>query len=250
MFAAEASVLAWVRAVHARLPELLRDAPARHGGTWVPGVDLLPNDADGALDEGAVPLGGEALNAAQAIWPAERLHRAQISVTRPGYPRRDVGESDAAHRFRRLRDAAHLDGLLPFGPDKRRFLREPHAWILGIALTEAAPDAAPLVAWRGSADVMRGRLAAALSQHPTEVWHQVDLTDVYAAARRDIFEQCERVAIPLRPGEGVLMHRATLHGVAPWVEDGSAPVTANPLGRAIAYFRPQLPSVKDWVSLG
>jgi hypothetical protein len=48
------------------------------------------------------------------------LHRAQVSVTYPGYPAPDPEESDAAHRFRRDRDAAHLDGLLPVGPEKRR----------------------------------------------------------------------------------------------------------------------------------
>jgi hypothetical protein len=94
------------------------------------------------------------------------LHPAQVSVTYPGYPRQDPGESDAAHRFRRDRDAAHLDGLLPVGPEKRRFLRETHAFILGIAVTEASEGAAPLVVWEGSHRMIRDVFAQAFDGVP------------------------------------------------------------------------------------
>ncbi|MBE0554438.1 MAG: hypothetical protein IH625_12180, partial [Rhodobacteraceae bacterium] len=41
-----------------------------------------------------------------------------------------------------------------------------------------------------------------------------------------------------------LMHRLCLHGVAPWA-DGAI---AAPEGRVIAYFRPELASVADWLT--
>jgi hypothetical protein len=59
--------------------------------------------------------------------------RAQVSVCYPGYPKPMDGETDGQHRFRRDRDAAHVDGLLGLGQPKRRFLKEPHQFILGSA---------------------------------------------------------------------------------------------------------------------
>jgi len=47
----------------------------------------------------------------------------------------------------------------------------------------------------------------------------------------------------VRPGEATLLHRLTLHGVAPW----AAGVTAPPEGRIIAYFRPLMGTVQDWL---
>jgi hypothetical protein len=37
----------------------------------------------------------------------------------------------------------------------------------------------------------------------------------------------------------------TIHGVAPWRADAAAP----PEGRLIAYFRPMMGSVAEWISL-
>jgi hypothetical protein len=46
------------------------------------------------------------------------------------------------------------------------------------------------------------------------------------------------------PGCAYLLHRLTLHGVAPW--DASA--QAAPEGRLIAYFRPPMPGgARAWV---
>ena len=67
------------------------------------------------------------------------LHRAQVSVCYPGYPQPSAEESEAAYDFRRNRDAAHVDGLHGEGPEKRRYLKEPHAYILGITLTGSPP---------------------------------------------------------------------------------------------------------------
>ncbi|MGQ0610767.1 MAG: hypothetical protein ACT4N9_06655 [Paracoccaceae bacterium] len=162
-----------------------------------------------------------------------------------GYPRPSAEETPAAHAFRRDRDAAHLDGLLPMGPQRRRMLREPHGWILGLPLTACGPGAAPLVVWEGSQDLMGAALRAALLPHPPATWAEVDLTGPYAEARRAVFATCRRVVVAAAPGEAILLHRMALHGVAPWAEGAVAP----PEGRIIAYFRPLLPSVADWARL-
>ena len=216
----------------------------RHGGTWFAGVNVLGNDAAGRV--GGAPLGGAALRAAEAVTGPLPLDPGQVSVTYPGYPRQDAGESDAAHRFRARRDAAHLDGLLPVGPDRRRMLKEPHGWILGLPVTDCGAGAAPLVVWKGSHAVMRARIGAALRDHPQESWSEVDLTEAYHAARREVFETCPRVELSARPGAALLLHRLVLHGVAPWAEGAEAPAE----GRAIVYFRPHLPGgMRDWLSL-
>lgn len=212
--------------------------PLRCGGTWVVGLDLLPNDADGTV--GGVPLPWGVLGL-----PPEPLHRAQLSAVYPGYPRPSPDESDSAFRFRQTRDAAHLDGLLAIGPDRRRMVKEPHGWILGLPLTEADRGASPLVVWEGSHEILRAALLRAVEGHRPQAWGEVDLTGIYAEARRAVFATCRRVELPSRPGEALLLHRLTLHGVAPWAEGAQA----GPEGRVIAYFRPQLPTVAQWLML-
>ena len=213
-------------------------APRRSGGTWAVGLDLLPNAPDGRIGDTAFPW------AAFPLTP-EPLHRAQLSTVFPGYPRPDPDESAASFRFRQTRAAAHLDELLAIGPDRRRMVKEPHGWILGLPLTDCSTDAAPLTVWEGSAQILRAALVAALAGHQPETWHDIDVTEAYAAARAQVFQTCRRVDLPARPGEAILLHRLTLHGVAPWGEGATAP----PEGRITAYFRPQLPSVADWLGL-
>lgn len=199
-------------------------------GTWFVGVDALPSAPDGAM--GGVPLAGPA---ADRIGPREDLHPAQLSVMYPGYPRPRAGDSDAAFRFRRDRDAAHMDGLLAEGTPKRRFLRERHDWILGLPLTDASPGASPLVVWAGSHHILQQALIDALGNRPEADWPQIDLTDTYVAARRQVFEHCPRSEVFTRPGEAVLLNPFLLHGVALWQDGATAPKD----GRMIAYLRPE-----------
>ncbi|MEJ6398584.1 hypothetical protein [Yoonia sp. 208BN28-4] len=229
-------VVAWARAAHAVALEVVKTpGDMRCGGTWRVGVDEVPNAPDGAIS--GVPLTGpwEGLVPLPRQW-----HYAQLSVVYPGYPKQDKGESDAAHRFRLRRDAAHVDGLLPEGPDKRRHLREPHRFILGLPLNTAT--ASPLVVWEGSHQIMRQTFAAAYDGIEPADWGDVDVTDIYQAARRSVFDKCVRTQIHVAPGQAVVLHRHLVHGVAPW-GDGSAP----PEGRIIAYFRPQFETVADWL---
>ena len=204
--------------------------------TWYIGVDALPNDADGQLP-GGPPLEGAPLDfIARHLGPVPPLHKAQLSVVYPGYPRPRAGESEAAFRYRAKRDAAHVDGVKMFTEGRRRRVEEPHAWVLGLPLNDAEPEAAPLVVWEGSHEVMRRAFAAAFDGLPPQDWPQADVTEAYTAARKEVFETCKRVTVHARPGEAYLMHRLVLHGVAPWAE---APAE----GRMIAYFRPCLTGV-------
>lgn len=234
IFPPEPSLVIWARAARRHAATAGRDATGwRCGGTWWPGIDALPNDPDGAVD--GAGLHGAAIYAADWGGP---WHRAQLSICRPGYPRRGDDESAAQHRFRLRRAAAHLDGLLPVGPARRRKVRELHAFVLGIGLSGASEGAAPLVVWEGSHAVLGPALSACLraSAAPTDT----DLTDIYQKTRRAVFETCAARAIPLAPGAAVLLHRHLLHGIAPWTAPAGAP-------RATAYFRPLLSRTRDWL---
>lgn len=231
------AIAAWAAAARqAALATLATTAePWRCGGTWFVGVDALPNAPDGSLHD--TPFPWEALPLT-----TEPLHRAQLSVIRPGYPQPSPDETPAAFAFRRDRDAAHLDGLLPIGPTRARMVKEPHAWILGLALNNSA--ASPLTVWEGSHDLIRAALLKALEPHPPETWGDIDLTDAYHKARREVFASCRRIELPTTPGEATLLHRLTLHGVAAWKPQDKAP----PEGRMIAYLRPQMTSVHHWLT--
>lgn len=213
-------------------PEI-RAANLRHGNTWFVGVDALPNATDGSV--AGVPLAGRW---AAHIRSTTHWHPAQLSVVYPGYPQQDADESDANHRYRITRFAAHVDGLLPIGPQRRRYLREPHAFILGLPLNLS--DAAPLMVWPGShlimGDAFRRHMQGA---EPCAI----DITDIYKAARKQVFEQIKPIAIAAEPGQAMLLHRHLLHGVAPWHAGAGAP----PEGRMVAYFRPQF-SAAAWLA--
>ncbi len=214
-------------------------------GTWFVGVDTLPNRADGAVD-GSEPLPGAAYRAARQVYGDIPLHRGQVSVIYPGYPRPRQGENETGFRYRLKRDAAHVDGLLAVGPARRRMLKERHAYILGLPLTECDAGASPLVIWEGSHHIMRAAFEAALAGVAEDQWADIDLTDIYQAARREVFERCPRVIVTAEPGAAYLVHRHALHGIAPWQEGAKAP----PEGRMIAYFRPELPDgSEDWLRL-
>lgn len=208
----------WAKAALGPAQMALKDTPRRAGGTWAVGLDLLENDSTGAI--GGVDLPWDILDL-----PHMPLHLAQLSVIYPDYPRQEPDQSDAAFRFMTQRDGAHLDGLLPEGPAKRRFLREPHAYILGLPLTSTA--SAPLVVWEGSHLMIQDALQGG-----------GDVTDAYQTARAKVFDTCKRVEITAEVGEAVILHRALIHGVSPW-KGGVSP-------RIIAYFRPILPRVADW----
>ena len=250
VFPAEPAVLKWAEAARdAALKCIARPDAQKQWlqceGTWFVGVDTLPNGADGAV-KGSGPLCGAAYNKALQIYGELPLHRAQVSVIYPGYPRPRQGENEAAFRYRLKRDAAHVDGLKAVGPARRRMLQERHAYILGLPLSGCDAGASPLVIWEGSHHIMRAAFAAELADVAQDKWADVDLTKTYQAARREVFERCPRVTVSAQPGEAYLIHRHALHGIAPWQEAAKAP----PEGRMIAYFRPELPDGSDdWLRM-
>ena len=218
----------------------------RHHKTWFVGVNALENDTTGALP-GGPPFGGEVIRYINQIpgLGGLALDRAQVSVCRPGYPGRDVDESEANHRYRRQRDAAHIDGILRRGPDKRRYLGEFHAYILGIPMTVCDAGASPFVIWEGSHLLARETFLGVFDGMPADQWPSVDLTDTYHSLRRIIFEQCPRRLIHAEPGQVYLVHRMALHGMAPW----EPAARAGPDGRMICYFRPPLAEPAPWLHL-
>lgn len=249
-FAFDPVLKAWVD--HAR-PAARRAVSAsdnsqwlRCDGTWFVGVNVLPNSEDGALAGGPV-LAGAAVAFVRDLPGVGRIRwdRGQVSVCYPGYPGRTPSESDAAHRYRIQRDAAHVDGLLAEGSDRRRYLRETHAFILGVPLFQTAPGASPFVVWEGSHEIVRASFVDAFGGLDPGTWRDVDITDTYHAVRRRIFETCPRLEVAAQPGEAYLVHRLALHGMAPWRAVG----TAAPHGRMICYFRPETAAVSDWLAL-
>ena len=214
-------------------------------GTWFVGVDALPNDAEGRIGSSG-PLIGEAVDfLRQLTGRLPEFPRAQLSVVRSGYPKPRQGEGPGAFRYRQRRDAAHVDGILASGPDRGRFVREPHAFILGVPLNSTDPGAAPLVVWEGSQDIMRKGFLSALAHHPVDHWADVDVTDAYRAARNAVFSSCPRRVLHAAPGEAFLLHPLVLHGISAFDAAASAP----PEGRMTAYFRPAFDgSLQDWVS--
>lgn len=247
-FPADPAIYDWARCAlpHARaaVADPANARWLRCGGTWFAGVNVLRNAADGTIG-GSGPLRGAAVEAIRGLLgDLPPFDAGQISVIYPGYPVQDK-ESDAAHTYRLRRDSAHVDGLLRIGAENRRMIREPHAFVLGIPLTDSDEGASPLVVWEGSQEVMRKAFRTVLANHPADKWSEVDVTEVYKAARRTCFETCRRVAIHASPGEAYLIHRLALHGVSPW-QDGAG---AGPDGRMIAYFRPALTSLEEWLGL-
>jgi hypothetical protein len=227
----------------------LRDPANRHwlrcGGTWFAGVNALPNDRLGALDRGPA-LTGSAVAFATALAGGQGFvwDRGQLSVCYPGYPQPMTGESASAHLYRRNRDAAHVDGLLPIGEARRRHVTEHHAFILGIPLATTAPGASPFVVWEGSHEIMRDAMRRALAGQAVEAWADIDVTEAYHAARRAAFSTCRRVEIATERGKAYVVHRLALHGVAPWAP--SAP--GGPDGRMIVYFRPACADAARWLN--
>lgn len=209
----------------------LRKANLRHQDTWFVGVDALPNAPDGSLDD--VPLKGPW----QPHVPVLPLHQAQLSVVFPGYPKQDQSESDANHKYRKTRHAAHVDGLLPIGPNRRRHALEHHAYILGLPLNPC--EAAPTMVWPGSHTIMQDAIRAEIGANdPTKV----DVTDAYQAARREVFAKIDPIPMHLDVGQAMLFHRFLLHGTAPWdTADAIAP------HRMIAFFRPKF-SAAEWLN--
>jgi len=248
-FARDPELQRWVGAALAPARATLDDPRQsnwlRYQGTWFAGVNALPNDDDGAVG-GSGPLRGNAVNFINDVLGLSGFawDLAQVSICYPGYPMPMDGESPGRTRYRRERDAAHVDGLLPEGPERRRHLREHHGFILGIPMVEFDADASPFVVWEGSHEIVRDAFRRRFDGLPPGCWGEEDITDIYHAARAQAFVECRRVEIHARPGEAFIAHRLVLHGMAPW-RDGAI---ATEDGRMICYFRPDPFGPFEWLN--
>ncbi len=243
-FSYDPAIAAWAQAALRQAKAVVAQPEMRKKwlqcqGTWFVGVDALASDGQGAL--GGVSLAGEVID-----WLSEMdylpFHPAQLSVIYPGYPKPRIGDTEAGFRYRKNRDAAHVDGLLAVGPERRRMLKEPHAFILGLPLNSCSPAASPMVVWEGSHLILAEVFQKAFAGIDAASWAEVDVTEVYQAARWQVFERCKRVLVHAAPGEAYVVHRLALHGVAPWQSGADAPEE----GRMIAYFRPELATKSLW----
>ena len=154
------------------------------------------------------------------------------------------GETAASFRYRKTNDAAHVDGLLPEGRRRRRYLREYHGFILGIPMVEFDAGCSPFVLWEGSHEIIRQTFSSCLKKLPINRWGDEDLTEMYHDVRRRIFKECARVCVHASPGEAFIVHRLMLHGVAPWKDLA----TASADGRMICYFRPEYGGANRWLT--
>ena len=216
----------------------------RCGGTWFAGVNILENNAHGSVDGGPV-LDGIAIDFIRRELYSSNFSwdPGQISICYPGYPKPMPEESVAAFNYRVKRDAAHVDGLLPEGIGRRRHLREYHGFILGIPMLECSPKASPVVVWEGSHEFIREAFKAAFADISPRDWGNIDVTGIYQSTRREIFKCCQRVEVFARPGEAYIIHRLSLHGVAPWGTNAST----SRQGRMICYFRPEVTGPWEWL---
>lgn len=239
---------AWAKAAHDVGCRVVQDPKMRQTwlqcqGTWFVGVDALPTDHLGAIAGVALGDDIQTLLTARAYKP---LHPAQLSVIYNGYPKPREGENAAGFRYRLNRDAAHVDGVLGVGKPKRRMVKEPHGVIIGIPLTNPVAGASPMVVWEGSHTILRSAFARAFSGTDPSSWSDIDVTDIYTSTRKQVFETCKRVIVEARVGEAYAIDPLCLHGVAPW----TATDHHDPDGRMVAYFRPELSNIADWLDEG
>lgn len=245
------AIYQWVQRARPHANRALNDPDnlpwIRCQGTWFVGVNALPNDRKGVIE--GTPLAGEALDFLTTTlgFNAITWDKAQVSVCYPGYPQPNEHESEAAFQFRLKRDAAHVDGLLPEGDNRRRHLRECHRFILGIPMTPINEAHAPPVVWEGSHHIVREYLAPCYRGIPAEKWPDVDITEAYHEARKAVFARCRRVILIAQPGETFILHRLSVHGIAPWENTIDDDHHTEPL-RMICYFRPYFENPSNWLT--
>ncbi len=218
----------------------------RYQDTWFAGVNALDNDKLGAVaNNPSLPKSLLTSLANYCESPIKPLDQGQISAIFPSYPQIDPQQSTAANRFRQEHFAAHLDGLVPLGTQRRRHLTEQHSFILGISLTEHPPAAAPIMVWPGSHQRIQQWLINTLEGMPPNQWQEVDLTYAYQTLRHQILHDTQPQALHLAKGEAYVLHRHIIHGMGHWPEDLE---DGHQQGRIIAYFRPCWHSPQKWLS--
>ena len=233
-FPFDPEIATWVGAARAPAVQTLDDPELRRlwlrcGGTWFAGVNALPNTADGALPEHAVPpLGGRAIEFIARHLGLVRIRMGQgagldlfsrLSATLRRGKRGRIWFSIAPRRC-----ACRRVAPVRSGPPKNT-QRNPwvHPWPSADRCTRQRCADGGLRRLATKSCAGRFQNAWRVSRRGTgrrKMW-----TEAYVSARRQCFERCPRVTIPARLGEVYLVHRLCLHGVAPWpvgAADGSS----------------------------
>lgn len=216
----------------------------RCGGTWFAGVNFLGNSTSGKLE--TKNLQGKIIASIMSRFREsfDEWDSAQISICYPGYPKPMASEGVAAFNYRIKKCAAHVDGILPLGNNRRRFVREHHAFIFGIPLSRFNRFASPLVIWEGSHHIILDTFHKIFSSLSSSEWPQLDVTFQYKEARKKVFATCPKKVIWVPLGGCFVLHRMCLHGISPWAKNAQA----EPCGRIMAYFRPKLLCEKNWIN--
>ena len=256
-FGADADVLQWV---HHALPAAEKAISAsqhrhwfRYQNTWFVGVNALPNNDRGQVENGP-PLQGQAADFIRQKLKADMssLDQAQVSAIFAGYPKPSETEPETFFNYRLRRDAAHIDGLLKDSTvsESARFAREYHEYILAIGMTNNDNSASPLVVWRGSHAVFQSEFVRFFAGYEAKRIGSTDISGFYRSVRKRVLESCERVELPLQRGESVVAHRMLLHGTAPWRDRGEEPrLNAQPnTPRILCFFRPITLTADEWLT--
>jgi len=217
VFERDVALIDWINASLPAARRVVNDPKNAHwlrcGGTWFVGVNVLGNDALGRVENG-LPLQGLAVEFIQSCITQTELDldSGQLSVCYPGYPQPSEQEAESAYAYRLYRDAAHIDGIIKGG--EHRYLTELHRYILAIPMVEFSNDASPFVVWEGSHKIIQQRLSSYLSDYPPDQWGNIPISDVYNAARKEVFEKCQRLELALTPGQAIVVYyMARLLGV-------------------------------------
>ena len=211
------------------------DKDLRCGGTWFPGVNFLNNKRNGDVDGVFFPEELKSFIVENEPAFDAVFDKAQISICYTGYHKKMKAESSKAFKFRTDRFSAHIDGILPLGQGRRRFLKEYHSFILGIPINSTSNKASPCVIWEGSHAIVRDAFKKYKEIQNIDTWDTHDITDFYNKLRSEIFNQCIAKTIWVPVGHAYLIHRLSFHGILPWKDN-----TKRKSGRMIAYFRPDL----------
>ena len=137
-----------------------------------------------------------------------------------------------------------MDGILPIGYSKRRYAKEYHAFILGIPLVNFNEFAAPVVVWEGSHRIIRTFLSRVLTKNTVKLWDNLDITEIYQEARKEVLSKCKKRIINVPLGGSYILHRLAVHGIMPWEKKGKSENNS----RMVAYFRPVLKDPKFWLN--
>ncbi len=163
----------------------------RHGAALrrhlVRGCRRTPQRRDGAVPGGPPFLARPMEFIKNDLRFAPPLHRAQVSVCYPGYPRTSPDETPAAFGFRLNRDASPCRRASGGRPGSPPLPERAAAYIWGFRSRKPVRMPRRWSLWQGSHRHMGKVFTEALANKAQAEWPGIDLTEAYQAARREVF---------------------------------------------------------------